>query len=233
MSAITKAASAAAEKIQSAAMGGITGSDLLRGDTAAALSALKGDIVDTLKKQRIYRTRTEMLCSVLQDYAHPTNASKYWQANLEMERMFKALIDDYIEYRRNHLIIKTKRFELDKLRGDLSDEIIAATEKALKIEELEIDIEAAQVREFSIKLVAEDRAREIQEWSAIKSDLVQAAIDAGQPFNTDDIDAEQLDTLFHQISNRVACLTEASTQPEKLNAVGMLHTINRMRAHVD
>ena len=66
--------------------------NVLKPHDAEAVLALKEELADNWNKRQIFRTETEMRISVLNDAAHPTVGSKYWQSVREMGAHFDALM---------------------------------------------------------------------------------------------------------------------------------------------
>ena len=120
------------------------------------LASLAPELQTTFIKSQVFRTRTEMEVSVLNDIKFPTHSSKYWQAMREQNVMFTELVMLSYEYRKNLIEIKIKKREMDKEKDNLKKEL-------LKIEiEKKIFISKKQER------VAKDRIRELKAWSEIK-----------------------------------------------------------------
>ena len=132
-------------------------SELLTRDDLDIVARLKPELIDTLKKTQIHRTRTEMEVSVLNEVKHPTPASKYWQSLREQGVMFEELCLLSFEYRKKVVDVKILERKFENEEDDLERELI-------KIEiEKENYVLSAQER------VAKARIREINDWSEIKS----------------------------------------------------------------
>ena len=167
---------------------------------------LTAEINDVINKRQIYRTETEMRLSVLNNGAHPTPASKYWQCVREMGMMYEQLKINTYEYRRRQAKILGMQ---DKQKR---------TKNKYKKMELQVDIEEMQWSLENIKQQSIDRVREIKLWSKIKKEL-----DDGS-FDTKDVNTHQAETLELQLQNRLNALTSGSSQGEVLNVVGPLQT---------
>lgn len=134
----------------------ITDSNILTEKDFKDLSEMSGELKETFTKSQVFRTRTEMEVSVLNDIKHPTHASKYWQSMREQNVMFHELVMLSYEYRKNLVKIKIEKREFEAETDELKKEL-------LKIEiERKIFISKNQER------TAKDRIRELREWSDIK-----------------------------------------------------------------
>jgi len=134
----------------------IQGSEILTKEDIDILLPLTAELQETFKKTQVFRTRTEMEVSVLNDTKHPTPSSKYWQAMREQNVMFNELVMLSYEYRK-------KLVDIKKLERDIplqTDEL----EKELKQIELEKERFVAKNQERTAK----DRIRELKAWSEIK-----------------------------------------------------------------
>lgn len=133
------------------------GSDLLTKDDLDVVARLKNELVHTLKKTQIHRTRTEMEVSVLNETKFPTPASKYWQSLREQGVMFEELILLSFEYRKKQVEVKILKRQFDSEEDDLEKEL------------LKIEIEKEQYIMSAQERVAKARIREIGDWSEIKT----------------------------------------------------------------
>ena len=82
------------------------------------LSKLADELEDTFRKRQVWRTRTEMMFSVLDDSRHPTPASKYWQCVREQSVFYEQLVQLSFAYRKNNVAILELEEQLN--RDDLS-----------------------------------------------------------------------------------------------------------------
>lgn len=170
----------------------------------------KDELHDTLVKRQIFRTRTEMELSVLNDMKHPTAASKYWQAVREQAVMLEELVKATFEARR--FDVKIRRLER-KLACDLD---------SLEREEYRIDLEEANYRLNSLMLMAKDRVRELREWSQIK-----AGLDDGD-FDTQNADSHQLVSYAQRFFLQAANAPENMPLAEANNLMGQVQTTVRV-----
>lgn len=136
----------------------ITGSEILTSNDFEKLVPLTEELQHTFEKSQVFRTKTEMVVSVLNDTKHPTPSSKYWQAVREQNVMFTEMVMLSYEYRKQAIEIK-------KLKRDILKE-----EDELERELLQIEIEKLTFMSKQQEKVAKDRIREIVEWSGIKEE---------------------------------------------------------------
>jgi len=71
-----------------------------------SLFVIKDELKHTWETVQVFRTRTEMEVSVLQDLKHPTPDAKYWQAIREQNVMFTELVTLSYEYRKKAVELK-------------------------------------------------------------------------------------------------------------------------------
>lgn len=180
----------------------------LNKDDSAFVSKNIGRIEADWSKRQIYRTKTEILVSVLNDIKHPTNASKYWQCIREQSVFYENLVKLSFDYRRN-------KIEQKKLVKQLAEE-----EDALKGELIQIDLEEKQFAQTSMEQVAKDRVRELKIWSEIMREL-----DNGS-FDTKDVNDHQLESYAQRFGRQLQNLGNASL-PEIHNLVGQYETTMR------
>lgn len=130
---------------------------LLEKSDLAVIEKLQGELFEALEKNQIFRTRTEMEVSVLNDVKFPTAPSKYWQALREQVVMFDELVLLSFEARKNRTEIKILLRDMEGKEDKLDRELLQIEMEKKRF------ILSAQVR------VAKDRIREIQDWSEIKA----------------------------------------------------------------
>ena len=173
------------------------------------------DMVDELRdtwiKKQVFRTETEARFSVLQDNNHPTKAAKYWQCVKEQSVFLENLMSLSFEYRRSEAEIKL----LEKKIKEEKDEY--------KLECYQIDLDEKKYGKASMELVAKDRMREIKMWSKLKKEFNDGS------FNDQDHNQHQLESYHEVYKHKVSTLTSGSSQAEVFNAVGQLHSIERIK----
>lgn len=184
---------------------------LLTSNDFNKLLAIKDELNDTWHKKQIFRTETEMRVSVLNDAKFPTPAAKYWQCVREQNVFFESIIGLSFDYRKNS--VEIKRIEKRLLE----------TQDPLDREMLEIELDEKMYVRASMELIAKDRIREIELWSQLKTEL-----DDGS-FDTQDVNAHQLDSLEIALENRISTMTPGTSQDELANALGPLHTLRQYK----
>ena len=185
--------------------------NLLDGTQVAEFKELTKELRDTWTKKQIFRTRTEMEVSVLQDAKYPTNAAKYWQCVREQNVFLENLMNLSFEYRKNEIEIK----QLEKKKEEEKDEL----EKELH----QIEIDQKTFSKASMQLTAKDRMREISEWSSFKKKYNDGT------FDTKNVNTHQLESYSKVFKNRKNTLTQGSSQPEVFNVLGQLQTTERIQ----
>jgi len=187
---------------------------VLKEKDAQAVVALREELTDTWTKKQIFRTETEMRISVLNDGKHPTQASKYWQSVREQNAMFEALMGLSFDLRRQEI----KRLKLEKKMGKAQNE-----GDELKQMEVQIDLDENLYGKANMEQVAQDRVRELNTWSKIKSELKDGS------FDDENVNSHQAESYKHALNNRVKALGPNAGPAEVVNAVGPLQTIQRLQ----
>jgi hypothetical protein len=187
---------------------------VLKQEDAQAIIELKEEITDNWSKKQIFRTETEMRISVLNDGKHPTTASKYWQAVREMSGMFDAVMGSSFELRRN---------EVERLK--LERKMQKAIDKGddLKQKEIQISLDQNIYGRANIEQQTKDRVRELKLWSQIKTELDDGSFDA------QDVNSHQAESYRLALTTRAHALSPNASESEKINAIGPLNTIERLR----
>ena len=131
-------------------------SEILTKEDLETLSPLTNELQESFKKSQVFRTRTEMEVSVLNDTKFPTPALKYWQATREQNVMFNELVNLSYEYRKNLIEIQLLQEDAEAESHELKKGLIL------------IEIERKTFISKNQERVAKDRIREIKDWSEIK-----------------------------------------------------------------
>ena len=184
---------------------------LLDKSQAAEFKKMIPELQDTWVKKQMFRTETEMRFSVLSDNKYGTNAAKYWQSVREQNTHFENLMHLSFEYRKNDV-------EIQKLERDIKKE-----KDPLDKEMKQIELEEKLYGRASMELVAKARMREISSWSKLKKEFHDGK------FDDRDVNTHQAESYMHQLEQKKATLTPASSQPEVFNDLGQLETLKRVR----
>lgn len=189
--------------------------DALKEDDAQDVIRLRRELADNWNKRQIFRTETEMRISVLNDFRHPTPASKYWQAVREMGAHFDALMHLTFDMRKN----KIERTRLErKMQKAIDDQV-----DELDIMEIQIELDQNLYARANMEQVAHDRVRELKLWSRIKSEL-----DDGS-FDSQEVNSHQAESYKLTLINRVNSLGPNAGPAEVMNAMGPLKTVERLK----
>tara|TARA_R110000803_G_scaffold86142_1_gene152514 strand:- start:209 stop:883 length:675 start_codon:yes stop_codon:yes gene_type:complete len=172
---------------------------------------LKLELKDTWTKKQQFRTETEMRFSVLNDYKHPTKASKYWQCVREQNSFLESLMSLSFDARRAEIKLQKLKKDLEKEKDPLEKELI------------QIDIDEKIFSIANTQLTAKDRMREIKLWSTLKKELNDGT------FDTKNVNTHQLDSYHEVYKNRIGSLTPGTSQAEVFNARGQFETLERQK----
>jgi hypothetical protein len=171
---------------------------------------MTSELRDTWTKKQLFRTKTEMEFSVLNDGSFPTKASKYWQCVREQNSHMESLVHLSFSYRKNEIEIK-------KLKNKLKKESDALEKELIKVE-----IDEKTYAKANTQLHASHRMREILEWSNFKK------IYNDGTFDDKDVNTHQMVSYKKIMENKKNALTPASPQPEIFNILSQAHTLSRV-----
>jgi hypothetical protein len=132
-------------------------SALLTQEDFDSLKEMAGELRDTFIKTQVFRTRTEMEISVLNDLKFPTSALKYWQSMREQNVMFTELVMLSYAYRRTLIEIKILQRDIKAESDDLEREM------------LKVNYDEKMFMLKGQERTAKARARELRDWSEIKA----------------------------------------------------------------
>lgn len=183
----------------------IESSKILTQDDLTQLSGLKNELQDVFMNVQIFRTRTEMEASILNDLKHPTPDSKYWQAMREQNVMFQELVMLSYEYRKNQVETKILERKFISESDDLEKELLL------------IEIEKKQFIGINQERTAKDRIREIHEWHEIKESLKP-----DMTASLTDVNEHQLISYTIRWINQLSGMSENTSISERNNLLGQL-----------
>ena len=184
--------------------------NLLDPEQVTKFKELTDELRDTWTKKQMFRTKTEMEFSVLNDAKYPTNAAKYWQCVREQNTHMENLMRLSFDARKNDIKIKQKQKELEEEKDELKKELI------------QIELDEKTYSKATMQLVGAHRMREVTEWSHFKKIYNDVS------FDTKNVDNHQLLSYKKIMKNRKNTLTPGSSQPEVFNVLGQLQSIERI-----
>jgi len=183
-------------------------SDILTKEDFDILAPLTNELKETFIKAQVFRTRTEMEVSVLNNIKHPTHSSKYWQSIREQNVMFGELVMLSYEYRKN--LIEIKILQRDKVKE--VDEL----EEELK----QIEIERKMFISKNQEKTAKDRIRELKAWSEIKErEAEYMSIE-----ELSEVDNHQLISYTKRWINQSIIMGNNGSPAERQNLLGQLNS---------
>lgn len=195
-------------KYDEAPFGIIKQAKILSEKDVRSLSDIAGELKEAFAKTQMFRTRTEMEVSVLNDIKFPTPAAKYWQAMREQNVMFQELVMLSYEYRKN--LVEIKKTERD----------IAKEEDSLEKELLEIEREKKMFIVKNQERTAKARIAEIREWSDIKKRESEQMNEA----ELADVDNHQLISYTKRWINQTISMGDSGSPAERQNLLGQLRS---------
>ena len=184
--------------------------EILDPEQVKRFKEMTSELRDTWTKKQMFRTKTEMEFSVLNDAKYPTNAAKYWQCVREQNTHLENLMHLSFDYRKNDIEIKKLEKKLEEEKDELEKEMTR------------VELDEKTYSKASMQLVAAHRMREVTEWSNFKK------IYNDGTFDDKNVDTHQLLSYKKIMKNRKNTLTQGSSQPEVFNVLGQLQTIERV-----
>lgn len=186
----------------------ISQSTLLTPEDFSSLKAMSSELQETFIKTQVFRTRTEMDVSVLNDLKFPTPSLKYWQSMREQNAMFTELVSLSYDYRRNLIEIKILERDIMNEEDDLK--------KAL----LKVDLDQKIFRSKEQERVAKARTRELRDWSEIKAREAQQMT----PADLAEVDNSQLIGYTKRWIKQSIAMGAGGSPPERQNLLGQLRS---------
>ena len=183
-------------------------SALLTQEDFDSLKEMASELQETFVKTQVFRTRTEMEVSVLNDLKFPTPSLKYWQSMREQNVMFTELVMLSYAYRRTVIEIKI-------LQRDINNE-----DDSLERELLKIDLDQKIFMLKSQERTAKARARELKDWSEIKAREAQFMTQA----DLAEVDNPQLIGYTKRWIKQSIAMGGGGSPPERQNLLGQLRS---------
>ena len=185
----------------------VQSSSILKLEDLDVIISLQPELEDTFLHSQVFRTRTEMEVSVLNDLKFPTPDSKYWQAIREQNVMFTELVFLSYEYRKNQIEIQKLQQDLEKEEDDLEKEL------------MKIEIEKKSFIALGQQKTAKDRIREIREWHEIKKQLLP-----NLKCSLVDCNEHQLISYTQRWINQSIAMEASGSPAERQNLLGQLRS---------
>lgn len=186
----------------------INRSTLLTKEDFDSLKAMSNELQDTFIKTQVFRTRTEMEVSVLNDLKFPTPALKYWQSMREQNVMFTQLVLLSYQYRRTLVEIKILQRDIAKEKDALEQEL------------LKIDLDQKMFMLNDQERTAKARARELRDWSEIKAREAKQMTQA----ELSEVDNPQLIGYTKRWIKQSVTMGTSGSPAERQNLLGQLRS---------
>lgn len=193
----------------------VSGIDVLRGTELVKPEDFEFlyDHVDKYEKRfrtrAIYRSRIEMVASVLNDSDHPTTDSKYWQAICEQNVQLTELINLSYEAKKTEADNELLSAEIEELEEELdnsSDHIEVKKLKA-KIKKKRIELAQSQFVITQQQKVAQERLREVKTWEEIIEKL-----ESNLEFGSDNFELHHPKRYLMRYHDRMQLLNQMEPQ---------------------
>lgn len=155
-------------------------SNLLSDDLFTKVKSILPELKHDFDTQTIWRTETEIRCSVLNDKDFPDKASKYHQAKLEQSVFFDQLLQLSFDYRKKQQELDIKDAEIEELQDLINTDGM----KSYRIKKIQAQINIKEIEKQELvyglnnmKKQGEERVRELTTWSKIKNELDDGSFD--------------------------------------------------------
>jgi len=191
---------------------------ILKDDDFTALAELRDELEDAFRHAQIFRTRTEMEASVLNDVKRPTPDAKYWQAVREQNVMFTELVAMSYDYRETVIKLQKARHRMENWTDEDGDEFDR--------ELLQVEIDRLSWQAKNMERIAHDRIREIREWSDIKAKLLPKM----RCGTTDPGEHQLVSYAIGWLKEIQAGGLETGSQPERINLAAKADAILKLAA---
>lgn len=197
------------EKVSSAALDSLKAANFLTQENFEWLAENSEFSQEQYEKKQIWRTRTEMETSVLNDLKYPNNAAKYWQCNREYSVFLEQLTLLAYEYQDTLIDIEELEHKINNPEDDFQ----------LKRDKVELQRKIYSKR--NQELQSADRMRELRHWKELMDEY-----DDGS-FDKMDVNNHQLVSYAQSDLQRVFMAESGQsqmTEGEKRNLYGRLGT---------
>jgi hypothetical protein len=180
-------------------------STILTADDLNVIGELKDELVNNFMHAQVFRTRTEMEVSVLNDMNFPTPDAKFWQCQREQGVHFHELVMLSYEYRKSLVEIKKLKRKLESEQDELERELI------------QIEIEKLTFIARNQEKVGKDRIREVREWHEIKERLKPQMI-----HSLEDVNEHQLVSYTRRFIYQYLAMGESGSPGERQNLTSQM-----------
>jgi len=186
----------------------------LNNDDFSFLLSIQTELEDTFSKAQMFRTRTEMEVSVLNDLKFPTADAKYWQAVREQECMITEVIFLCYDYKKNLIEIKQLEEKFDDLTDNLDKELLNI--------EISKKMFISKIQEKTMR----NRIKEIKNWHEIKERLLPQL-----EYGDEDVNDHQLLSYAERFINQYLTIGQNGDPAEINNILGqMVTTLNYIKS---
>jgi len=151
------------------------------------------------KTRGLFRSKTEMEASVLNDATHPTADSKYWQSIGEQNVQITELINMVYEAKKKYADQELLEAEIDELKEQLETlDGHEARKVSAKLKRKRAEYEHVNFHLIEYQKTANERMREIKHWENIINDLIPQL-----EFGDDDFELHHAKRYYLRYKNRV------------------------------
>lgn len=199
----------------------IDDSGMLNTDQLKSIRSVVSSIDDGFKRRQRFRPRFLMEVGVLNDMKFPTPDAKYAQCNVERDTHFRNLVMLSFDYREKVVDIEILKNEIDEFSGDLPLSSAKKEKKQIQIER-EIAILVYMQKE------AQERVREIMNWSEIMSEL-----ESQLKYDPEDIEAHMPETFAIRYAREQETLQLTRGQSDMSGAMNIVSTAKTIMQHKD
>ena len=191
----------------------IEDSGMLIPDEIQALTSVGKSIDTGFERRQRFRPRFLMETSVLNDMKHPTPDAKYWQCNVERDTHFRNLVMLSFDYREKIADIDILREGAIELSGP-------------HLTKVQIQIERENAGLLYMQKEAQERVREIMNWSDIMKNL-----EPELKYDPDDTEAHMPEAYAIRAGREQEMMKLAEGQSDMSGAMNILSVGKTMMEH--
>lgn len=199
----------------------ISQSGMLGAEETQALATVSKSLGAGFERRQRFRPRFLMETAVLNDMKFPTPDSKYWQCNVERDTHFRNLAMLAFDYQEKQADIEIIEAEVEMARVQVSPPPNRLAEAMINKQEIQIARENALL--VYMKKEAQERVREIMNWSDIMKKL-----EPELKHDPNDVEAHMPETYAIRAGRELEIMQLAEGQSDMsgaMNIISMSRTI--------
>ena len=171
------------------------------------------------------RTMTEKRLAVLQSNRHPTAGAKFHQSVLESSSHAGMLMSETLEYEKKKIKLEKKFYLYKKKLQELEDKDPSKDtfilEKNLELKRLDLTHDILNLKGSEQSL--QNKREELMEWSILKEELYQEAMDKEEIWSPDNVDGDagyqEIPLVLRHLQNYLILKTQPGDSGNDISSV--------------